>query len=341
MQSWMTGGLLLALMTAIPLAWKWQLGVLRAAFLVSVLAAVSSVIVGATRSLFAPEAWLDALAVWVLRVGGAVAVRAYRFYRDPDRNAPDRDDVIVSPADGVVIYVRKSDGGMLPASDKHGRRYPLAELTKTPLHDEEAVVIGIAMNFADVHVNRAPLDGRVTFRRHFPGRFGSLRAPEMVFENERATTIIEGRDLQVAVVQIASRLVRQIAVFLREGDDVVMGQRLGVIRLGSQVDVVLPAREDVKITTRVGERVMAGESIIAVRDPMPAGAGAPTPDRARHADRKAQTTGAIVIGEHCRGLGLVRSLGRRGIPVWTLEPEGERLASLSRFTRRSFRWPSG
>jgi predicted ATP-grasp superfamily ATP-dependent carboligase len=163
----------------------------------------------------------------------------------------------------------------------------------------------------------------------------------MVFANERATTIIEGHDLQVAVVQIASRLVRQIALFLREGEEVVMGQRLGVIRLGSQVDVVLPARENVKITTRVGERVRAGESIIAVLDPAPDCAVARKPDRARHTERHAPTTGAIVIGEHCRGLGLVRSLGRRGIPVWTLEPDGERLASLSRYTRRSFRWPHG
>ena len=160
-----------------------------------------------------------------------MALLAYRFYRDPERQAPDRDDVIVSPADGVVIYVRKSEGGMLPVSDKHGRRYPLVELTKTQLHSDDAVVIGIAMNFADVHVNRSPLDGRVTFCRHFPGMFGSLRKPEMLFENERATTVIERDDLQVAVVQIASRLVRQIAVFLREGEPVALSQRLGVIRL--------------------------------------------------------------------------------------------------------------
>src|SRR5216117_2308224 len=148
MQAWMTVGLVLALMTAIPLAWKWQLGVLRAALLILVLAAVSSVMVGAARNRFAFDDRTSAIAVWVLSVGGAVAILAYRFYRDPERKAPDRDDVIVSPADGVVIYVRKSDGGMLPASNKHGRRYPLAELTKTHLHSDEAVVIGIAMNFA-------------------------------------------------------------------------------------------------------------------------------------------------------------------------------------------------
>lgn len=340
MQGFMLAGFLLALLTALPLAWKWQLGVRRAALVLGAFAALGSGIVSLIRNDVPFDEWIAACLVWFLSVGGAVALLAYRFYRDPERNAPVRDDVIVSPADGVVIYVRESTGGLLPVSDKHGNRYPLVELTRTPLHSEDAVVIGIAMNFADVHINRAPLDGKVIFRRHFPGRFGSLRKQEMVFENERATTVIEGRGLQVAVVQIASRLVRQIALFLREGEDVALGQRLGVIRLGSQVDVVVPARPDLRITTRIGERVRAGESIIGVLEPMPAAAGGAAP-AARVRTRETRTTGAVVIGEHCRGLGLVRSLGRRGIPVWTLEPEGQRLASMSRYTRRSFEWPDG
>jgi phosphatidylserine decarboxylase len=86
----------------------------------------------------------------------------------------------------------------------------------------------------------------------------------MAFENERATTIIEQGDLQVAVVQIASRLVRQIASFVHAGQEVALGQRIGVIRLGSQVDLVLPARRDIQVTVRPGERVRAGESIVAL-----------------------------------------------------------------------------
>jgi D-aspartate ligase len=341
MQDWMIAGLVLSLMTALPLAWKWQLGVLRAAIVISAFAAVSALIVGSLRSAVAFGDWIAGAAVWLLSVGATVALLAYRFYRDPERKAPDRDDVIVSPADGVVIYVRKSEGGMLPVSDKHGRRYPLAELTKTRFTSEDAVSIGISMNFADVHVNRSPVDGRVTFSRHFPGLFGSLRKPEMLFENERATTVIERDGLQVAVVQIASRLVRQISVFLREGEPVALSQRLGVIRFGSQVDVVLPARSDVRITAKVGERLTAGESIIAVLEKAPATASLRPVHRADRSDLGTQAQGAIVIGEHCRGLGLVRSLGRRGIPVWTLEPEGERLASTSRYSRRSFPWPNG
>jgi phosphatidylserine decarboxylase len=199
----------------------------------------------------------------------ACAVLAYRFYRDPERTAPDRDDVIVSPADGKVIYIRKSEGGKLPGSTKHGRDYTLQELTKTPLCSEDAFVIGIAMSFLDVHINRAPMAGSVTLVRHYGGRFGSLKQPAMVFENERTTTVIERGDLQVAVVQIASRLVRQIVSFVREGQDVAVGQRIGVIRLGSQVDVVLPIRDDVKVAVQVGMRVKAGESILATSSKPP------------------------------------------------------------------------
>jgi phosphatidylserine decarboxylase len=159
--------------------------------------------------------------------------------------------------------VRESSGGKLPLVTKHGRNYTLQELTKMPLESEEAVVIGIGMSFLDIHVNRAPIAGRVTLRRHFPGRFRSLRRLEAVFENERATTVIERAGLQVAVVQIASRLVRQVSVFVREGQEVTLGQRIGVIRLGSQVDVVLPAREELKVMVEPGERVRAGESIVA------------------------------------------------------------------------------
>ena len=125
------------------------------------------------------------------------------------------------------------------------------------------MVVGIAMSFLDVHVNRAPIAGHVRLRRHFPGRFGSLGKPGMVFENERATTVIERPDIEIAVVQIASRLVRQIAAYVDVGETVAAGDRIGVIRLGSQVDVVLPVRPGLKVNVEPGQRVRAGESILA------------------------------------------------------------------------------
>jgi phosphatidylserine decarboxylase len=171
--------------------------------------------------------------------------------------------LVVSPADGEVVYVQRSEGGALPVADKRGRRYSLGELTRTPLHEGEAIVIGIAMSFLDVHVNRAPIEGTVRTLRHFAGSFGSLRHPEMVYLNERCTTVIEGLGFDVAVVQIASRLVRQIASFVQEGEAVSRGQRLGVIRFGSQVDLVLPARADLTVSVAPGQRLRAGESVVA------------------------------------------------------------------------------
>lgn len=257
-------GWLLALATALPLAWKWQLGAARAALATSALAVAGALVVASIGSAIAIGAVAAAVAVWLATVVLTLGLVAQRFYRDPDRTPPARHDVVVSPADGEVVYVREAGGGLLPVSTKHGRPYALEELTKTSLRSGDAVVVGIALNFLDVHVNRAPLAGRVTVLRHFPGLFGSLRRPEMVFENERATMVIERDDLQVAVVMIASRLVRRIVTFVREGQDVALGQRIGVIRFGSQVDLVLPARGDLKVTVAPGDRVVAGESLVAV-----------------------------------------------------------------------------
>ncbi len=257
-------GVLLALALTTPLAWKWELGVRRVALAVTGLAIVSALLVAAVDL----GALSRALAVAGMALAAAFGVLAYRFYRDPERTPPQTaDDAVVSPADGEVIYVRRSSGGTLPSSTKKGRDYGLAELTKTPLRHDDATVIGIAMSFLDVHVNRAPIAGRVRLREHFPGQFGSLGRPEMVYENERATTVIERDDMEIAMVQIASRLVRQIASYVKVGESVELGQRVGVIRLGSQVDVVLPARPGVTVQVREGQRVRAGESVLAVLAP--------------------------------------------------------------------------
>lgn len=253
----------ISLLLGLPLAWKWQLGVARAAIALALVAlAASTALTLAVRPGLVGGVALGAIGAGVSLVACSMFV-AYRFYRDPKRTAPEGDGLIVSPADGIVIYVQTSEGGELPVAAKHGKRYTLQELTRTPLHEREATVVGIAMSFLDVHVNRFPIAGKVAVQKHFAGTFGSLRHKEMVYLNERATTLIEEGGMQIAVVQIASRLVRQIVSFVGEGETGARGQRLGVIRLGSQVDLVLPAREDLSVCVRVGERVRAGESIVA------------------------------------------------------------------------------
>jgi phosphatidylserine decarboxylase len=255
-----------ASLVMLPLAWKWQLGMRRTSVALAVLSVLAAGVVLAVGAGSGLSVGVRVLLGAALTLSAAFALLAYRFYRDPDRMLPVGDDFVVSPADGVVTYVKHSRDGWLPVASKRGQHVALEELTRTQVHDGDAVVVGIAMSFLDVHVNRAPIAGRVLLRRRFPGSFGSLGRPEMVFRNERATTLIRGRRLEVAVVQIASRLVRQIASYVGEGDEVKLGQRIGIIRFGSQVDIVLPRRRDLRVQVRAGDRVTAGTSIIATFD---------------------------------------------------------------------------
>jgi len=256
------GGLVAAL-ALLPLVWKWQLGMRRCSVGLGVIASLGGAAALAIGGPAGLSAWWRGLLGAAGTVLGAVTILAYRFYRDPDRTPPIGDGLVVSPADGEIVYVKRSHDGQLPVASKHGERVALEELTHTAVHERDAVVVGIAMSFLDVHVNRAPISGRVVLSRHFPGRFGSLRRPEMVFHNERTTTLIAGRGLEVAVVQIASRLVRQIGSYVRDGDEVRLGQRIGIIRLGSQVDVVIPQRRDLSVLVSEGDRVSAGTSVLA------------------------------------------------------------------------------
>lgn len=198
-----------------------------------------------------------------LALGLGLALVMWRFWRDPQRVPPRSRGVVLSPADGQVLYVREADESAVPLVTKGRRGYRLGELTGTRLVSEPAHVVGIEMTFLDVHVNRCPVSGRVRQTEHIGGSFLSLRREEAPFVNERLTTVIENETLTVAVVQIASRLVRRIESYLAPGMAVAAGQRLGVIRLGSLVAVVIPKREGVIITVRPGDRVTAGVSILA------------------------------------------------------------------------------
>jgi phosphatidylserine decarboxylase len=256
-------GGLVAAVAMLPLVWKWQLGMRRCIVGLAAIAVAGGTVALAIGGATGLPAWARSLLGAALTVVGATATLAYRFYRDPDRTPPEGEGLVVSPADGEIVYVKRSRDGQLPVASKHGEHVALEELTHTALHERDAVVIGIAMSFLDVHVNRAPIAGRVALSRHFPGRFGSLRRPEMVFQNERTTTLIVGTRLEVALVQIASRLVRQIASYVCAGDEVTLGQRIGIIRRGSQVDVVIPQRRDLCVLVAEGDRVSAGSSVLA------------------------------------------------------------------------------
>lgn len=264
MPGYLVGGTALALATGLPLAWKWQLGVLRAGvYLLAVSMLVAVALTGADRWL-ALNALTGTLAMWGVTVLAALTGLLIVFFRDPDRLAPSREDVIVSPADGRVVYVRPVQPGQLPLAIKKGRTCALRELAGTTLGDGGAMVIGISMNLSDVHVNRAPVGGRVRLVEHAPGTFGSLRNPEMLLTNERVTTVIEDGDLEIAIVQIASRLVRRIVTFVSEGDLLGLGQRIGAIRFGSQVDLIITASPQIRVAVQAGDPVVAGQTIMAL-----------------------------------------------------------------------------
>jgi phosphatidylserine decarboxylase len=266
--AWALLGAVAAVATAAVVALRWQLDVARTTKLVAVLAAIVGLTVGLTVEATSPSAVVAAPAVWLITLALSLGLVAFRFYRDPERMAPNSEGVIVSPSDGTVLYVKESRQGVIPAATKGGREYRVDELTKTTLRHLDAVVVGIGLTMLDDHVNRAPISGRVTVQRRVRGSFGSLRRPEMVFENERATIVIERGSFEIAVVLIASRLVRRILTYVDVGDSVALGQRIGMIRFGSQVDLVVPSTGGLRLQVAPGERVVAGETIVATLDPI-------------------------------------------------------------------------
>jgi phosphatidylserine decarboxylase len=189
-------------------------------------------------------------------------VVAFRFYRNPERTVPSYSNIIISPADGTIRYVKRIKRGNIPFSEKKKNRYKLKELLKTNILKGDAYLIGIEMNILDVHVNRIPVTGTLTLLKHSKGIFKSLRDIDSIFENERVTSIIDTGHFQIAVVQIASRLVRRIVSYLVEGDSVLIGQRMGMIKFGSQVDIVIPVLPDMMIGVNEGDLVKAASTIL-------------------------------------------------------------------------------
>lgn len=267
MSSYLIAGTALAFVTALPPAWKWQLGVVRAGvwvLAVSMLVAVAITVADRSLATGLSYSVAGAMVMWGTTVAAAAVGLLIVFFRDPERPVPARHDVIVSPADGRVIYVRPVEPDQIPLAEKKGRTCALRELAGTTLGHGGATAVGISMNLSDVHVNRAPTGGRVRLVEHVAGAFGSLRNPEMVLTNERVTTVMADGDLEIAVIQIASRLVRRIVSFVSEGDVLDLGQRIGAIRFGSQVDLIIPARQPIRLVVQPGDQVVAGQTIVAL-----------------------------------------------------------------------------
>ena len=163
------------------------------------------------------------------------------FFRDPERIAPEEEDVIVSPADGKVIIIEKVfDNRFLK---------------------EHAYKVSIFMNVFNVHVNRVPFPGTVARVQYFPGKFFSADTERGGLENEScAMTLETASHRRFAVVQVAGLIARRIVCWATKGDLLGRGERFGLIRFGSRVDLYLP--QQVQLEVAVGQKVRAGESVL-------------------------------------------------------------------------------
>jgi len=197
----------------------------------------------------------------IIVLGFSFFITMIRFWRTPKRKVPKNENSIVSPADGQVIYIKKIEKGELPFSVKNKRISKLYEITKTELLNVPCWLIGINMTPLDVHKNCAPIHGEIILSKHTTGKFLSLKLGDSDVENERHTYVIKNEKIIVGVIQIASRLVRRIDSYVNEKDIVEKGQWIGMIRFGSQVDVIFPENCNVKV--QVGQQVYAIKTIIA------------------------------------------------------------------------------
>lgn len=255
-------GIMFALLLLVPLAIKWQLDKKVTLPAIVAIGFASGAISGELITGESISFGLVGVQV-LLVVTMTSALLAWRFYRDPERFPPQTEGVILSPADGEIIYVKRILKGEVPVSEKKGKTFPLSEFTQSDLFTSGGYVVGIAMSFLDVHVNRAPLDGRVCLQKKINGLFLSLKKKEAILQNERALIVIENGEYRIGIVQIASRLVRNIVNYIDHGQVVKMGQRIGMIRFGSQVDVILPDHPSLEVNVSPGQKVKAGLSILA------------------------------------------------------------------------------
>ena len=179
---------------------------------------------------------------WVM---AAITVWCAYFFRDPDRVTPMREGLLIAPADGRITSVETVS--------------PPAELG---LGLEERVRISTFLSIFDVHITRAPIPGRIVRSLYVPGAFLNAALDKASEENERRAFILERPDgTEVPVVLIAGLIARRIVAFVHEGDSVGAGERMGLIRFGSRVDVYLPPGKTALIA--VGQRAIAGETVFA------------------------------------------------------------------------------
>lgn len=225
------------------------------------------------------KAWL--LTAPLLVSGAYLYWRYIWFYRNPLRFPPEGENIL-SPADGTVVYVNQLEPQEKVISIKKGVQASLSDIVQEDLNRPK-IHIGIFMSPFSVHYNRAPLAGAVEFIHHHParsqnhnmapmhwrtvlGRSPFYRKSMHIVENERTVTKIQGefqgKPFPYYVVQIAGKSVSGIDSYFKAGEMLAAGQIFGMIRIGSQVDLVVPDHPGMQVQVKAGEKVRAGETIL-------------------------------------------------------------------------------
>ncbi|MCB2193595.1 MAG: phosphatidylserine decarboxylase family protein [Deltaproteobacteria bacterium] len=179
--------------------------------------------------------WWLAVPLW------AITLIIGNFFRDPTRSTDAAEGAIISPADGKVVVVKEASHPELPG--------------------QKVILVSVFMNIFDVHVNRAPMAGRVLKVIHRPGGFMPADREAAPTANERVDMVLAGRQATIVVTQVAGLVARRIECWAAPGVALERGQRYGMIRFGSRLDLYLPLGIEVRVSP--GQRVRAGESVIA------------------------------------------------------------------------------
>jgi phosphatidylserine decarboxylase len=192
--------------------------------------------------------WMASHFLGLVLLGVTLWVAA--FFRDPIRATPRGDKLVIAPADGLITLIAK-----VPP--------PLELRGSEGMAEGDYTRVSIFMSVFDVHINRAPIAGRVKRMAYVPGKFVNADLDKASEDNERQHFLIESADgVRIGFTQIAGLVARRIMAFVKEGDTVEAGGRIGLIRFGSRVDIYLPAGTAPKVM--LGQRSIAGETVLAV-----------------------------------------------------------------------------
>jgi phosphatidylserine decarboxylase len=179
--------------------------------------------------------------IWISALPALLIVFCLNFFRDPDREVPPEPEAIVAAADGTITDIIEIDE---------------TEVLKTPCRR-----VGIFLSVFDVHVNRAPIEGRIVYLKHYPGLCLDARLPDCSLKNEAMVWAFENPRATLVVRQITGAIARRIVPWGKLGDTVKKGERFGMIRFGSRTEVYLPLTSEVAVT--IGDKVRGGATIIA------------------------------------------------------------------------------